>query len=299
MTGNIFHLQRFSLFDGPGIRTVVFLKGCPLRCVWCHNPEGIAAGPQIMYHAGRCIGCGDCGMVCKKGAHVFEQGAHRYDRSLCTGCGDCAAICCTQALSLAGRQVSVEEIMAEIMKDQPYYRESGGGVTLSGGEPLLQADFAIALLKEIKEQGLTGCVETCGMADADKLMMAARFTDLFYFDYKATGEEMHIKLCGAPQAPILDNLARLEDVHARVVLRCPMVPGANICKKHILGIAGTARQYACIYEVQLEPFHRLGIGKAEKLGIGGMYDTEPPARAELERYCCEIAHISGKSCVIS
>lgn len=299
MTGSIFHLQRFSLFDGPGVRTVIFLKGCPLRCIWCHNPEGIASGPQIMYHAARCIGCGECSTVCKNGAHIFDRGMHGYDRSLCTGCGACAAVCCTQALSLAGRQMSVEEVMAEIMKDEPFYRESGGGVTLSGGEPLQQADFAIALLRECKKQGLNTCVETCGMVDADKLEEAARFTDLFYFDYKATGEEMHRKLCGATQVPILENLARLETLQTKVALRCPMVPGANICEEHICGIAGTARQYTCIYEVQLEPFHRLGIGKAEKLGMDGMYDTAPPDRGELERYCEEISHICGKRCIIS
>lgn len=299
MTGSIFHLQRFSLFDGPGVRTVVFLKGCPLQCVWCHNPEGFSAAPQIMYDAARCIGCGDCAGVCKNGAHAFTQGVHVYDRSLCTGCGTCAAVCCTQALSLVGRQLSVEEVMAEVMKDAPLYRESGGGVTLSGGEPLLQADFAIALLKECKKQGLTSCVETCGMVDTDKLMQAARFTDLFYFDYKATGEGMHRKLCGRPQTPVLENLARLETIQARVVLRCPMVPGANLCREHILGIAETARKYTCIHEVQLEPFHRLGLGKAEKLGIDGMYDTEPPARAEIEHYCEKITGICGKRCIIS
>lgn len=299
MTGSIFHLQRFSLFDGPGVRTVVFLKGCPLRCVWCHNPEGFAPEPQILYHAARCIGCGDCGTVCRNGAHVFVQGVHGYDRSLCNGCGACAAVCCTQALSLVGKEMSVDEVMAQVRKDEPFYRESGGGVTLSGGEPLLQADFAIALLRACKERGLSTCVETCGMADAGKLVQAARFTDLFYYDYKATGEEMHRKLCGAPQAPILENLARLEALGPRVALRCPMVPGANLCREHILGIAGTARQYSCIYEVQLEPFHRLGLGKAEKLGICGMYDTAPPAREELEACCEEITRICGKRCVIS
>ncbi|MCI9141368.1 MAG: glycyl-radical enzyme activating protein [Lachnospiraceae bacterium] len=299
MTGSIFHMQRFSLFDGPGVRTVVFFKGCPLRCVWCHNPEGFSAAPQVMYHAARCIGCGDCAAVCKSGAHAFTQGAHMYDRRLCTGCGACASVCCTQALSFVGIQLSVEEVMAEIMKDEPFYRESGGGVTLSGGEPLLQADFAIALLKEIRRQNLTSCVETCGMVDPDKLLQAAQFTDLFYYDYKATGEEMHRRLCGGPQAPVLENLARLEAVRARVVLRCPMVPGANICEEHIRGIAGTAGKYTCICQVQLEPFHRLGLGKAEKLGIDGMYDTEPPERADMEHYCEEITRLCGKKCVIS
>lgn len=299
MLGNVFNIQRFSLFDGPGVRTVVFLKGCPLRCVWCHNPEGMNTVSQIMYNPKKCIGCGECVNVCRNGSQLIRDGLHVYDRRYCTGCGACAEVCCAQALSVAGRQMQIDEVMFEIMKDEPFYHESGGGVTVSGGEPLLQADFTISLLKEIKKKGISTCVETCGMVDSSKLTEAAEYTDIFYFDYKATGEEAHKRLCGSSQYPILKNLEKLDNIHAKVTLRCPIIPGANECKEHILGIGRTAFEYSCIGEIQLEPFHRLGIGKAEKLGISEAYDVMPPTRENMEAYCRLIEDFCGKRCIIS
>lgn len=254
---------------------------------------------QIMYDAKKCISCGACMEVCQSNAHTFLEGEHGYNRQFCTECGKCSAVCCTQALSVAGKQMCVDEVIAEILKDELFYHESGGGVTLSGGEPLFQADFSIELLRRVKKMGISSCVETCGLAEASKLLEAAEFTDLFYFDYKATGDELHKRLCGAAQSPILHNLARLDEIHAKVVLRCPIVPGANACEEHILGIARTALQYECICEVQLEPFHRLGLSKAEKLGLHKMYDAEPPARSIMELYCKRIEELSGKRCFIS
>ena len=220
-------------------------------------------------------------------------------REGCGGCGECAAVCCAEALSLAGREMTAGEVMDTVLRDLSVYRESGGGITLSGGEPLMQADFAISLLSLAKDAGISTCVETSGSADPKKMAEAAEYTDLFLYDYKATGDEMHRKLCGTDQKRILENLALLCGLGATVILRCPIVPGANDIPEHIAGISDTAKKYACIKEVQLEPYHRLGVSKAEKLYKTEIYDTTPPARSYLEECCEEITRISGKNCSIS
>ena len=299
MLGTVFNIQRFSLFDGPGVRTVVFLKGCPLRCIWCHNPEGIRREPQIMYNSQRCIACGECIEMCPKNLHIIQNGLHGYLRDGCEGCGKCAKACPTEAVSLAGRLMDTEAVMTAVMRDLSLYKESGGGLTLSGGEPLYQGEFAISLLSAAKEQGITTCVETCGQAKREVIAEAAKYTDDFYFDYKATGDEMHKKLCGVPQTVILENLALLCELGARVTLRCPIVEDENEFPDHIRGIGETAGKYSCIKEVHLEPYHRLGVSKSEKLGETSAYDGKAPERSRLEAYCREITRISGKECRIS
>lgn len=299
MLGTVFNIQRFSLFDGPGVRTVVFLKGCPLKCIWCHNPEGIEKIPQIMFNSQRCIACGECVDACPKKLHFIKDGLHGYLRQGCVGCGKCAKACPTESVSLAGKLMDTEAVMAEVMRDASLYNESGGGLTLSGGEPLFQGEFAIELLRAAKEKGISTCVETCGHAKRDIITEAAKYTDDFYFDYKATGDEMHKKLCGVPQTLILDNLAMLCELGAKVTLRCPIVEGENEFPEHIRGIGETAGKYSCIGEVQLEPYHRLGVSKSEKLGQTAAYDGKAPDRAKLEAYCKEITEISGKPCTIS
>lgn len=299
MFGIVFNIQRFSLFDGPGVRTVVFLKGCPLRCIWCHNPEGLEAWPQILYNPERCIGCGECSKACQRELHFMQQGAHGYMRMGCGGCGNCADVCCTGALALAGKEMSTDEVMETVLRDLNVYRESGGGLTLSGGEPMAQADFSISLLRAAKDAGISTCIETSGYADPAKLAEAAKYVDLFLYDYKATGDEMHLRLCGVNQRKILDNLALLDSLNARVILRCPIIPGANDIPEHIGGIADTAAAYACITEVQLEPYHRLGVSKAEKLWQTEIFDTETPDKSYMEACCEEITRRSGKNCSVS
>ena len=294
MEGIVFNIQRASTFDGPGIRTVVFLKGCPLRCLWCHNPEGLSPRPQIMYNAARCIGCGGCAAVCPRGRHALDGGVHRYAREDCTGCGACAGECFGGALALAGRRMTVEAVMAEVRRDGRYYRESGGGMTLSGGEPLAQAEFALALLRQARAEGIGTCVETSGFVPAEVIAAAAAVTGRFLFDYKATGDEMHRALCGVPQAPILDNLARLDALGAEVVLRCPIVPGCNDTDAHIAGIADTARRFGCVIEVQLMAYHRIGLGKAEQLGGAAAYEGQVPDAAAMAAYCAAITARAGK-----
>ena len=289
MKGTVFNIQRFSLFDGPGVRTVVFLKGCPLRCIWCHNPEGLEKAAQILYDPMKCIGCGECSDACERHLHIFRGGLHGYMRDGCAGCGKCSDVCCTGALSTAGKPMSADEVMDVVLRDLAVY----------GGEPLMQPDFAVELLSAAKEAGISTCIETSGFADPDKLAEAVKYTDLFLFDYKATGDEMHKRLCGVTQRRILDNLGLLCRLGASAVLRCPIVPGANDVAEHIAGIAATAKKYDCIKEVQLEPYHRLGVSKAEKLYKTEIYDTDPPQRSYMEKCCEQIARDSGKNCSIS
>ena len=298
MDGTVFHIQRFSLFDGPGVRTVVFLKGCPLRCKWCHNPEGIAAAPQVMFDPAGCIGCGECVSACPDHRHRVENGAHTFLRVGCGGCGGCAGVCPAGALSMAGARMDTDAVMDAVMRDLPVFRESGGGMTLSGGEPLYQPEFAVALLQAAKSGGIHTCVETSGQAAMQALLAAAEFTDEFYFDYKATGDEMHMRLCGAPQGGILENLAALCGIGARITLRCPIVPGENDTEAHIDGIGRIAGLYGQIGAVHLLPYHKLGVSKSRKLGQTAAYDGDPPGRERLAAFCKQIRDASGKNCEI-
>ena len=267
MEGVVFNLQRFSLFDGPGVRMVVFLKGCPLRCKWCHNPEGLKKNPQMMFNAGRCIGCGDCVEACPNGCHKMIDGLHAYIRNNCTDCGKCSEGCYSGGLTYTGKYMTAEEVLKEVKKDVPVYKESGGGVTLSGGEPLFQADFAIEIARLSKEAGINTCIETSGYGDSDKLRELIKYMDRFLFDYKATGDAKHKELCGVEQKKILENLAIINEAGVPTVLRCPIVVGLNDNREHLEGIAATAKRFDCVVEIQLEPYHRLGISKSHQLGV--------------------------------
>ncbi len=275
--GRIFNIQRFSLFDGPGVRTVVFLKGCPLHCIWCHNPEGFSEQQQIMYNPERCIGCGACVEVCDKGCHMMLGGCHIFDRTNCISCGKCAKVCFSFSLAAEGNEMTVDEVMNTVMRDVNVYRDSGGGLTLSGGEPLMHGEFSTALLKAAKEQGIHTCVETSGFGSSEALHEMALYTDIFLYDYKVTGNEAYMKYCGAPEATILDNLKLLNDLGKAVILRCPLIPGINDTQEHMEGIARVALSNPnSVSEIHIEPYHRLGISKAVQLGMIPAYEAEVP-----------------------
>lgn len=298
MDGTVFHIQRFSLFDGPGVRTVVFLKGCPLRCIWCHNPEGQLPQPQLMVQPEKCIACENCVCACPNGCHRFENGVHHFDRSRCTGCGRCAERCFTGALSLVGKRMRAQDVMREVLRDRKMYEESGGGLTLSGGEPLAQPDFAIELLRLAKQENLSTCIETSGQAEPSVLQKAAAYTDLFLYDYK-TEKDDHKRLCGMEQDLILSNLSLLDRLRSRVVLRCPIIPYCNNDDAHIDGIGQLAKAHVCIEAVQLEPYHDLGVPKSEQLGISEPFLSHPPKKDALERACKRIYSICQKETSIS
>lgn len=302
-TGIVFDIQRFSVHDGPGIRTAVFLKGCPLRCVWCHNPEGYRAVSEILFRPDLCIGCGECA-ACPKGAHVIAGGTHVFYREKCIGntqtgvCGLCASVCPARALQRAGREMSVREVMETVLRDRHYY-QTGGGVTLSGGEPFYQADFALSLLRAAKENGINTAVETSGCAPGDAFCDALPYIDLLLFDCKLTDEEDHIRYTGVGRAGILENLHTASEAGVPVILRCPIIPSVNDHKDHIRGIAQTAKTVGSLREIQLEPYHSMGLSKCAQLGKEPLFKTTPPSREEIEELRAQLARLADKPVRIS
>ena len=264
-SGVSFNIQKFSVNDGPGIRTTVFLKGCPLRCLWCHNPESNRVQKEILFTPAKCVGCGRCVVNCPQGGHKIDETGHAYDRTDCTGCGACAKECYPGALELAGKDQTVEEVLKEVMKDEIFYKNSGGGMTVSGGEPLAQPAFTTALLKAAKEKGLHTAMETCGFASAEVIRRVAEYTDLFLYDYKETDPALHKEYTGVDNIKILENLQLLADLGANIILRCPIIPGYNDRPDHFRGIAETANKIGA-KEIHVEPYHPLGKGKSEALG---------------------------------
>jgi pyruvate formate lyase activating enzyme len=276
--GQVFNIQRFSLHDGPGIRTVVFFKGCPLRCIWCHNPESHESGPEISYYSEKCIRCGACAAVCPQKAHSIsrETGEHLFLRENCRGCcGSCAEACPPGALSLIGRTVEAAEALDEVERDEPFYRNSGGGMTLSGGEPFFQSEFALALLTLARERGIHSCVETSGAAAPETLLEAAKLTDIFLYDLKETDPARHREFTGGELEPILQNLQTLDRAGARTILRCPVIPGCNDREDHFRGIACLANRLKNCDHIDMEPYHPLGLSKAA--GIGKQVQFQDPA----------------------
>ena len=271
MQGNIFDIQRFCVHDGPGIRTTVFFKGCPLRCLWCHNPESQKASPSIAYYRAKCIGCGACAAVCERNGHVLtekEEGVlHLLKRDGCITCGSCAAACPTGAIEALGRRVSADEILSEVLRDKLFYKNSGGGLTVSGGEPLMQWQFLTELLSKAKGEGLNTCIETCGYAPKDVIKAVAPYVDTFLFDIKETDDERHKALTGVLFTPIKENLLLLDSLGAKIVLRCPIIPEKNLRDEHLEGIAKIAAGLKGLEAVEVMAYHTLGSSKYEALDM--------------------------------
>jgi pyruvate formate lyase activating enzyme len=266
MTGVVFDIQRFALHDGPGIRTTVFLKGCPLRCLWCHNPESQAFEPQVAYDAERCQSCEASVQAHAHGVETLGLLADAADFAPGAAAGTLTKACPHGALTVIGQPMTVEEVMAEVLRDEAYYRRSGGGLTLSGGEPLAQPAYAVALLQAAKARGLHTCLDTSGAVARARIVAAAEVTDLFLFDYKATDPAEHRRLTGISNRLILDNLDALYRRGAQILLRCPLVPGVNDTPEHLAGIAALADRYPRLVGVEVMPYHDLGREKASRIG---------------------------------
>lgn len=283
ISGKVFDIQHFSISDGPGIRTTVFLKGCPLRCEWCHNPESLTGNTQIMYHKHKCVKCGMCISACSKNCHKITGNEHLFDSTDCIGCHKCVDACHFQAMETVGKTMSVSEVMDAVEEDMFFYESSGGGMTLSGGEPMYQPDFSIALAKCAQEKNIHVCLETSGFCKTEKLLEIHPFVDLFLFDYKATGES-HKKFTGVDNALILENLFKLDSCRAQIILRCPIIPNKNLNDKHINGIIDIANRLTNLVEIDLEPYHNIGEGKKQGLGIlGGIENKTPPSKEVMQQ----------------
>lgn len=265
MKGTIFNIQKFCVNDGPGIRTTVFLKGCPLKCIWCHNPESQSAKSEIMFYKDKCVNCGRCAAVCPNGCHSFENGTHIFDRKNCVRCFLCTKTGC-EALEKVGRKISTDEVINDVLKDKIFYDNSGGGLTLSGGEPLYQYDFSLEILKKAKESGLHTAIETCGFTSEERIKEISKYVDLFLFDYKETNSELHRKFAGIDNTDILKNLKLLDEIGKDMILRCPIIPGFNAREEHFKGICDTTNKFKNILHIELEPYHSLGESKYISLG---------------------------------
>jgi pyruvate formate lyase activating enzyme len=265
-TGLIFNVQKYSIHDGPGIRTTVFFKGCPLTCPWCHNPESRGRQPFVYYDRERCLGCEACVRACPEGALSRNGTGIVTDTDRCETHAFCAEACPAEARRLVGRRVTVDGLLAEIQRDRTFYERSGGGVTFSGGEPLLQWKFLVDVLAACGKHGLHRAVDTSGYGEPDVLDRVAAETDLFLYDIKLMDPAQHRRLTGVPLEPILDNLARLLRAGAKVLIRVPLIPGVTSDES----IARTAALLASLPEVdgvQLLPYHKSARDKHRKFGM--------------------------------
>ncbi len=276
MHGYIFDIKHFAVHDGDGIRTTVFMKGCSMKCIWCHNPESICSHHQLGYLAHKCAHCGRCAEVCPNGAHTLDAGhTHHFDRTKCLYCGKCEAACRSKALTLYGKHVSAEEIMPDIMKDVDFYESTGGGVTLSGGEALLQKEFCLELLKLAKAEGLNTAVDTCGFVGVKTFEDVLPYVDTFLYDLKHMDSEAHRRLTGQPNELILDNLRMITEKGAKIEIRMPLVPDHNDSPENLHAMGRFLKDLKGITRIKVLPYHEFARTKYTSLG---MEDTMPRVR---------------------
>ena len=264
MNGKVLNIQRCCVDDGPGIRTTVFLKGCPLRCAWCHNPESQLLRDEILYDAKKCVGCGKCVEVCPNGCHTLTD-KHNYDRTNCTGCGACSKVCPKKALELYGKTMSVDEVLSEIMRDKVFYDCSKGGVTISGGEPLFQPSFTAEILKECRKNGIHTAIETSGYGKESDLVEVIEHCDLVLFDIKATDEEKHKLYTGVSLSVVLNNLEIINELKKPFIIRAPIIPSINDKKEHFCALTNLKAKLKYCQGIQIMPYHKTGAYKYELL----------------------------------
>ena len=282
ITGMVFDIRKFSIHDGPGIRTSVFLKGCPLECAWCHNPESQSAKPELIIRPNRCQRCGACVEACPEDAVRLDANGSVTDRTRCEQCGVCVDACFSGARELAGREFTVPQVMAEIERDRPFYDESGGGATFSGGEPLLQPEFLLELLKACRASEIHTALDTCGYAPWSALDRIRPYVNLFLYDIKTIDESQHRAQTGVSNRLILENLRALSELGHSIVLRMPVIPGINDGADAIRAIGALAAQLPSVERVELLPYHRIGVEKYGRIARPySLPETRPPSQEQI------------------
>ena len=277
----IFDIKRFAVHDGDGIRTTVFFKGCPLKCVWCHNPEGISFEKSLAFYENKCQGCGICVDACSSGARKIVDGKLVLDRDACVFCGACVDVCVGGANVLYGRSMSVDEIFDEVMRDKAFYDNSGGGVTLSGGECLCHSDFCMKLLKKLKENGVNTAVDTCGFVDRSAIDKVMPYTDTFLYDIKAIDEDVHVRCTGRSNALILENLRYIDSMGKSIEIRIPFVPGYN--SDQIEKIRDFVKELKNVKKVKVLPYHNFAASKYKALCMKDSLPKVLPTKEDTDK----------------
>jgi pyruvate formate lyase activating enzyme len=282
VTGIVFDIRRYCVHDGPGIRTTVFLKGCPMRCWWCHNPEGRASEKEIIYRPSRCIRCGSCVVGCPHQAVHSNGKPVQVDPQKCQKCGCCETVCPTGSLELIGKEIQPAELVAEIEKDRAFFEESDGGATFSGGEPLLQPDFLLECLQGCRRRGIHTVVDTCGYATPATMERIRPFVDLFLYDIKFVDGARHRKYTGVSNEMIVENLGNLAMAGSKVVVVLPLIPGINDDDQNVDDVAEYAQDLG-LGEISVLPFHHAAAGKFADLGIADpMVGVAPPSEMRIK-----------------
>jgi pyruvate formate lyase activating enzyme len=281
--GTIFNIEKYAIHDGPGIRTTVFFKGCPLRCWWCHNPEGLNSRRELVFRESRCVGCGECIKSCSKKALSLTSSHVALNRESCDECGACAQVCSSEALSIVGKEMSVEETIKEIERDRAFYEESEGGVTFSGGEPLLQPSFLNAILRECNERNIHTTLDTSGYASQEVVNRICDKVNLYLYDIKTMDDQNHKKYTGVSNKLILQNLERLAKNGSDIAISLPIIPRINDDETNILRTGEFISSLRSVKYVSLLAYHKTGVDKYKNLGRSyRLEETQSPRSEKME-----------------